>query len=121
MSVLLEERQNGKILDVNVSGKLEKEDYEFFVPEAEKRISEHGKIRFVFETTDFHGWEPSALWEDIKFDVKHFNDVEKVAVVGEKKWEKGMATFCKPFTSARVRFFEKDRADEAREWVASDD
>lgn len=29
-----------------------------------------------------------------------------------------MATFCKPFTRASIRFFERDRVDEARKWLA---
>ena len=66
---------------------------------------------------DFHGWTAGALWEDIKFDVRHFRDIERLALVGEKKWEKGMAVFCKPFTTAKVRYFERAKADEARAWL----
>jgi len=28
-----------------------------------------------------------------------------------------MATFCKPFTMAKVRYFESSQADEARDWL----
>jgi hypothetical protein len=58
-----------------------------------------------------------ALWEDIKFDVKHFSDIERIAMVGERKWQKGMATFCKPFTTAKVRYFERSDLEAAREWI----
>ena len=27
-------------------------------------------------------------------------------MVGDKKWQKGMATFCKPFTKATIRYFD---------------
>ena len=49
---------------------------------------------------DFHGWTAGALWEDIKFDLKHFAHIERLALVGDRKWEAGMAVFCKPFTTA---------------------
>lgn len=39
-------------------------------------------------------------------DVKHFNDIERLAIVGDSKGEKGMAIFCKPFTTATVRHFD---------------
>jgi len=29
--------------------------------------------------TGFHGWDAGALWEDIKFDIKHFGDIERLA------------------------------------------
>lgn len=117
MPIELEKRKDGKILVVRVTGRLDKEDYEKFTPDVEQLIAQHGKIRVLLETHDFHGWTAGALWEDIKFDAKHFSDIERLAIVGEKKWEKGMATFCKPFTTAEVRFFEHDKADEASAWI----
>ena len=69
---------------------------------------------------DFRGWTAGALWEDIKFDAKHFGDFERLAMVGDKQWEKGMATFCKPFTSARIKYFDKAQIEEAREWLAEE-
>ena len=65
----------------------------------------------------FHGWEAGAMWEDIKFDMKHFADIERLAMVGEKKWQHGMATFCKPFTKATIRYFDHADAAEARKWL----
>ena len=58
------------------------------------------------------------LWEDIKFDLKHFNHIERLAMLGESKWEKGMAAFCKPFTTAKIRYFDSKDAAAAREWIA---
>lgn len=117
MSIAIEERAEGKIFEIEVSGKLEKEDYAKFVPEVEKRIEEHGKVRILMVMRDFKGWKVSALWEDIKFDWKHWNDIERLAMVGDKAWQKGMSVFCKPFTSAKIRFFEPDDIDEARTWL----
>ncbi len=107
----------GKVLSVKMSGKLSKEDYEQFVPEVESLIKKHGKIRILLQMHDFHGWTAGALWEDIKFDIKHFGDIERLAMVGERKWEAGMATFCKPFTSAKIRYFDVSDMDQARQWI----
>jgi hypothetical protein len=41
-------------------------------------------------------------------------------MVGEKSWEKWMATVCKPFTMAKIKYFEADQFDEALAWLASD-
>jgi hypothetical protein len=66
---------------------------------------------------DFHGWDAGAAWEDIKWDARHFNEVERVAMVGEKKWQEWLAALCKPFTRATVRYFNHEKLDEARAWV----
>jgi hypothetical protein len=105
---------------LKVSGKLVKEDYEQFVPEVEQIIKQHGRIRILLEMHDFHGWSCSAAWEDTKFALHHFRDIQRLAFVGEKKWQKGMATFCKPFTKAEIRYFEHSQADEARAWLTQE-
>jgi hypothetical protein len=38
-------------------------------------------------------------------------------MVGEKRWQKGMAGFCRPFTKAEIRYFDVSQAKEAREWL----
>lgn len=118
MPIQLDEEDGGKVFVVHVSGKLSKEDYEYFVPEFERLVQQHGKLLLLFDMTGFHGWEASALWEDTKFAIKHFSDIEKLAMIGETKWQHGMATFCKPFTKATVRYFEHADAAKAREWLA---
>jgi len=119
MTVELEKESNAKILNIKVNGTLSKKDYEKFVPEAEQLIEKSGKIRILFEMQDFHGWQAGALWEDVKFDVKHFSDIERLAFVGDKAWEKGMSVFCRPFTTAQIRFFEPEQRQEAIEWLES--
>jgi len=119
MPIQLNEENCGKILVLQVSGKLVREDYEHFVPEFERLVRQHGKLRVLFDMIGFHGWEAGALWEDIKFDSKHFADIERLAMVGENKWQHGMATFCKPFTAATIRYFDRVNAGEALRWLAN--
>ena len=97
------------------------DDYDYFVPELERLMQCHGKIRMLVKLIDFHGWTAGALWVDTKFSIKHFNDLEKLAIVGENKWEKGMAIFCKPFTTATVKYFDIHQLKEAEEWLKSNE
>jgi hypothetical protein len=117
MAVQLNEENGGKILVVHVSGKLAAADYADFVPEFERLVRQYGKLRVLFDMVGFHGWEGGALWEDIKFDIKHFADIERLAMVGETRWQQGMAKFCKPFTKAMIRYFDHADAAEARKWL----
>lgn len=117
MAITLREEEGGKVLHIEAAGKLAKEDYQHFVPEVERLIQVHGKIRILLRMHDFHGWTAGALWEDIKFDLKHFSHIERLAIVGETQWEHGMAVFCKPFTTAKIQYFDQSKADEAAAWI----
>ena len=110
---------SGNFVEVKVTGKLTKESYEKFVPVVEGQLKEHGVVRMLFSMHDFHGWTAGALWEDIKFGAHHWKDIERLALVGETKWQKGMAVFCKPFTKAKIEYFDQDKIAEARQWVRS--
>jgi SpoIIAA-like len=117
MAIQLNEMDGGKVLHVVASAKLSHQDYQRFVPEFERLIGQHGKIRILFEMADFHGWDAAAVWDDLKIDVKHFADIEKIAMVGDKKWEKSMSIFCKPFTTATIRYFDRVNLPEAQAWL----
>lgn len=106
---------------MHVQGKLSKETYQEFVPVLEDVIRREGKLRLMFVMKDFHGWTAGALWDDLKFDLKHFKDIERLAIVGETRWQKGMAVFCKPFTTAKVRYFDASDEHGARDWLGETD
>ena len=56
MPVALREDTEGRVLEVTLSGKLTKNDYEQFGPAAETMIKDHGTIRILCIMHDFHGW-----------------------------------------------------------------
>ena len=117
MAVSMQEFNEGRLLELQLSGRLSHADYENFLPRLEAQVKRHGRIRLLTEMTDFHGWEPAALWDELKLDVKHFADFERVAMVGDARWEKFMSLFCRPFTTAEVRYFDRSEIATAREWL----
>jgi len=108
----------GRVLHGIITGKLEKEDYDLFVPEAERLINQYGKIRVLAELVDFKGWSASALWEECKLAYHHLKDVERMAMVGDKSWEKGLAAFVKPFVGAKLKYFDVSDRPAAIDWIA---
>jgi hypothetical protein len=112
------DRSTGNVLGFKLSGKLHDEDYKTFVPAVDAALKSHDKVRLLAEFHDFHGWDSHALWDDIKFAANHFTKVERIALVGDKKWEEWMAKVCKQFTAATVRYFDAGDLDAAWAWVS---
>ena len=106
------------VLGFKMSGKLHDEDYKKFVPLVDEAIAKQGKVRMLAQFHDFHGWDMHALWDDTKYATAHCTKIERVALVGEEKWEKWMATVCKPFTMAKIRYFDAAEFEEAKKWLA---
>lgn len=104
-------------IEAKITGKLTEKDYEIVIPELERRIEEYGNLRLLIILENFQGWTAGALWEDIKFDFKHFHDFDKIALVGDRNWEKTATLFLKPFTGAELSYFTMEDLDEARNWA----
>ena len=84
--IKVDQTSTGTIITLIFREKLDKEDYETFVPMIVSQMQNGSPVRLLAELHDFKGWTAGALWEDTKFAVKHFNDIDRLAVVGESKW-----------------------------------
>ena len=105
------------VLGLKISGKLDTEDYEDFVTKVEHVLQEHDSINLFVKLEDFEGWTAGALWEDTKFALKHFKDIDRMAIVGGRTFEKNMARFVQPFVRTEVKFFEPDEVSTAQDWI----
>ena len=99
----------------------DEEDYRQFVPQIETILTAAGKVRLFIQFEDFHGWDVHAAWDDVKFAIRHYADFERIAMVGDRKWEKWMAALCKPFTKAKVRYFDQTEVVAAWQWLREED
>jgi hypothetical protein len=118
MPISINEVSGGQFLVVHVWGKLVKADYERFLPQFAERSQRPGKVRLLFDMIGFEGWDAGALWDEIKFDLAHAKDFERIATVGDSKWKHAMAIFFKPFTKAETRYFDAAQYAAAREWLS---
>ena len=108
-----------KTLAFRMSGKLHDEDYQTFVPRVDHAIAEEGKVKLLAEFQDFHGWDMHALWDDIKFATTHCSKIEKIALVGDRKWEEWMAKVCRPFTEGELKYFDAADIQSAWDWLSA--
>ena len=105
------------VMEVVASGKLETGDYQRIVPYVESLIEQRGSLRILFRAEDFEGWDAGVTWEGVRYDTDRFDNVARLAIVGDKAWHPRMVEFVKPFTNASVRFFSCDQLEEAERWV----
>jgi hypothetical protein len=106
------------VLAFKMSGLLHDADYKTFVPLVDAMIARDGHVRLLAQFEDFRGWDAHALWDDIKFSTTHCTKMERIALVGDRRWEAFMAKVCKPFTMAKIQYFDHADIDAARAWIA---
>ncbi len=106
-----------QVVGLRLSGTLHDDDYKRFVPMMEGILTVVGKVRLFIQLEDFHGWDLHAAWDDFLFRLNHYSDFERIAMVGDRQWEKWMASFFRPFTKAQVKYFDRSEVDAAWKWL----
>ncbi|WP_323846500.1 STAS/SEC14 domain-containing protein [Microbulbifer magnicolonia] len=117
VSIGLERTDGEFFLTMRVRGKLTHEDYQSLVPMLESAIAgvEHPKINVYFDATEMEGWEPRAAWDDLKLGVKHGREFNRIAMVGNRRWQEMAAKVGSWFIGGEARYFENE--EEAMAWL----
>ncbi|MBC6991889.1 MULTISPECIES: SpoIIAA family protein [Hymenobacter] len=109
---------NRNLLALTISGTLSKADYDSFVPLIDQKIEQWGKLNLYLDVRSFDYITASALWEDIKQDVKHWNDFHRVAITSDdSNLLKAAAALGTLVSSAEIRHFPLEHKEEAIDWA----
>lgn len=117
MFEVLPESEPG-LLAIRVAGKLSKEDYARFNPWLDEQLARSPQPAILVDMRDFEGFDgPGALLEDVRSGLAHWNDLGRMAVLGDHPWVAWMVALVAPLTRTEIRYFGPDRAEEAWAWA----
>jgi hypothetical protein len=116
MTISVLDRSTGRTLGFKVSGDVTKADYEVLTPAVAAAVDQHGTVNVLLDLTDFH-WEKIGAWgADIHFGHECHDKIDRMAIVGNRNWEKHLASLASPFYAEDSRYFEDDA--DAWAWLA---
>lgn len=108
------------ILGFHLSDTLTEDDHDELASELRNTLEEHTTARVVFEIDDVEGWEPEETWDDLALDIRHVQDLDKVAVIGDDVWEPLMEKIELLFPTSQIQTYDADDREEALEWIRGD-
>ena len=111
------EKSSGNVIGFKFHGKASDEDYkERLIPEMHEAIQKHGKIGLLWDLEHFDGWSPHAAWDDMIYGTEMWHNVERMAIVGDRKWEEVSMKLLQRLTS-KLRYFDHHKLQLAWEWL----
>lgn len=108
------------IVGLHLSDTLTDEDLDTLLAELQQKLEAHTTARVFFEIDDVEDWEPEEQWEEAGLDIRHVQDVDKVAIVGDEVWEPLVDKIELLFPMSLVQTYEGDDREEALEWIRGD-
>lgn len=111
------EDSSGNVVGFKAIGTITASDYQLLVPDVRALVEKEGNIRMLYDLSDFK-WEKLEAWlPDLKFASEFHHEIEKMAIVGDKSWEKWMTHLAKPFYARDAKFFHSSDIAEAWAWL----
>jgi hypothetical protein len=117
MAHLISVEPKANILRILVHDWIDKKAYEHIVPYIDSAIDEYDTVRLLFDLTEYVGRDSGAMFEDAEPSLPHWAAVERVAIIGDKRFEPRAPAFCEPFTSATIKYFYSHQGKAAEEWI----
>lgn len=109
----------GNVLTIRITGKLAQPELARLQQSATETIRRQGKVRILVVAENFLGWEKGGNWEDDSFQAENDRYIEKMAVVGERKWEDLATIFvAKGLRAFPIEYFQPGDLPRARAWLA---
>lgn len=106
------------ILTLKVSGRLAESELAAVQRQTAATIRTQGRVRILVLAVAFEGWDRGGGWDDLTLQAEADPHVEKMAIVGDKRWEELALIFTakgqRPFP---IEYFAQDDLAHARAWL----
>jgi hypothetical protein len=108
------------VLGFRAKGEVTGTDYEtVLIPAVEEALATRRKIRLLYHLgEDFTGFDAKAMWDDAKVGLQHLTAWERIAMVSDITWIRGMVKAFGFVMPAQVRIFRNSELEAALKWVS---
>ena len=111
---------SGPVVGFRFDGKLSESDYAtVLIPELERAMKDHQKVRILLKIEGFRSWRPGEPWDAFR-QWPGIERVDRIAVVGGERWREWMNRLpglFVGFSGIDVRYFPENRLRDAWGWL----
>ena len=112
-------QRESDVVIARLFGKLDPTAYDGVNEEIDKVMSHAEHVRLVLDLREFDGWSGlSALGDHLSLVREHYRVPERIAIVGDKAWQKMAGKIMARFVNAQTKFFDSGDYDGAVAWVS---
>lgn len=107
------------VLGFSAHGQVTADDYEsILIPDIEAAFAINAKLRLVFHLgEDFTGFDAGAMWDDMKFGLRHITGWERIGIVTDVGWIRTMGKMFGFAVPCPFRLFHNAELQQAKDWI----
>ncbi len=106
------------LVTARITGRLTQPELWVLQEAAGQVLRQQGKASLLILVEDFEGWQRGGRWDDLTFSMGHDAQIEKLAIVGDRKWEDLALLFAaKGLRNFPIEYFAAQDMAKARAWL----
>jgi hypothetical protein len=111
------------VVGIHATGEVDKDDYEkVLIPRIEELVARQHEIDYLLVLdTGVQNFSAAAWFEDFKLALKHFSQLNKIAVVTDQKGVEWFTDIVRFFIPGKAKGFPLAELDEAIKWISEKD
>ena len=111
---------SGGVVTIRLSGRLAYAEFAEGQRKMGEIIRKQGKLRGLVLIENYLGNEKEGDWGDVSFQAEYDTFIEKMAIVGDRKWETEALLFTgKGVRRVPIEYFEPADLAKAKAWLAT--
>ncbi len=107
-----------KTIALRIRGEITSKDSEKISGIIERSVLKHGAVKLLIVIEHYPSLSSAeSLYEDLRFAHLYSNDIERMAVVGDRAFKHTWVALFGLFSGLMTRYFDKSEIHEAMEWL----
>ena len=109
----------GNILAIKITGEITEYEHDRLDQLILKSIAEWKSIRILVMIKHYPSFNSAeALFEDLRMVKKHSRHIDRMAVVGDRRWKRTWVGIFGLFSGIETDYFEMEQIDAAYQWIS---
>ena len=104
------------VIEMEVKGDVTKDDYERLEEAIKEKLKETDKVNILCKITELSSITAKAILADFKIGVKHYRNINRMAVVSAKEWIEWWSKLG-AILPVEIKHFNTDEIDQAWNWI----
>ncbi|MGF1602746.1 MAG: STAS/SEC14 domain-containing protein [Thermosynechococcaceae cyanobacterium] len=109
------------VLEMSIDGYITAAEFADLLKMMDQQFKQHPKLRLLIKVLNLTGFEPTLIFHDVLFGIRHFFDLSHYAIATDQVWVKRGIIASRLFMLGQIRIYGMDELDQARQWILPTD
>ncbi|MGB7413029.1 MAG: STAS/SEC14 domain-containing protein [Thermosynechococcaceae cyanobacterium] len=105
------------VLEMSIDGYITAAEFADLLKLMDEQFKQHSKLRLLIKVLNLTGFEPTLIFHDVLFGIRHFFDLSHYAIATDQIWVKRGIIASRLFMLGQIQIYGMDELDQARQWI----